>query len=156
TAENILIATGASPFIPEIPGLKEAGYLTNESAYELEQLPEELIILGGGYIALENAQLFSRLGSRVTVLQRSEHVLSDQPKELATALTGYLEGEGLTILTNTDILEVTKSDKKRRIRFTVNGEERELEADQILVATGRQGNTGNLNLKSAGIETKGR
>ena len=156
TAENILIATGASPFIPEIPGLKEAGYLTNESAYELEQLPEELIILGGGYIALENAQLFSRLGSRVTVLQRSEHVLSDQPKELATALTGYLEGEGLTILTNTDILEVTKSDKKRRIRFTVNGEERELEADQILVATGRQGNTENLNLKSTGIDTKGR
>lgn len=156
TAENILIATGASPFIPEIPGLKEAGYLTNESAYELEDLPKELVILGGGYIALENAQLFSRLGSRVTVLQRSEHVLSDQPKELATALTGYLEEEGLTILTNTDILEVTKTGNKRSIRFTVNGEERELEADQILVATGRQGNTENLNLKSNGIDTKGR
>ena len=156
TAENILIATGASPFIPEIPGLKEAGYLTNESAYELEELPEELVILGGGYIALENAQLFSRLGSKVTVLQRSEHVLSDQPKELATALSGFLEEEGLTILTNTEILEVIKSDKKRSIRFTVNGEERELEADQILVATGRQGNTENLNLKSTGIDTKGR
>jgi mercuric reductase len=156
TAENILIATGASPFIPEIPGLKEAGYLTNESAYELEDLPEDLVILGGGYIALENAQLFSRLGSKVTVLQRSEHVLSDQPEELATALTGYLEEEELTILTNTDILEVTKTDKKRSIRFTVNGEEKELEADQILVATGRQGNTGNLNLESAGIDTEGR
>jgi mercuric reductase len=156
TSENILIATGASPFIPEIPGLKEAGYLTNESAYELEELPEELVILGGGYIALENAQLFSRLGSKVTVLQRSEHVLSDQPKELATALSGFLEEEGLTILTNTEILEVIKSDKKRSIRFTVNGEERELEADQILVATGRQGNTENLNLKSTGIDTKGR
>ncbi|WP_020404883.1 dihydrolipoyl dehydrogenase family protein, partial [Gracilimonas tropica] len=141
-------------FIPEIPGLKEAGYLTNESAYELEKLPEELIILGGGYIALENAQLFSRLGREVTVLQRSGHVLCDQPKELATAITGYLEEEGLTILTNTEILEVTKSDKKRSIRFTVNGEEKQLEADQILVATGRQGNTEHLNLDSVGIKTK--
>ena len=156
TGENILIATGASPFIPEIPGLKEAGYLTNESAYELEELPEDLVILGGGYIALENAQLFSRLGSRVTVLQRSEHVLSDQSKELASALTGYLEEEGLTILTNTDILEVTKTGNKRSIRFTLNGEGKELKADQILVATGRQGNTEYLNLESAGIDTEGR
>lgn len=69
--DNILIATGASPYIPDVPGLEESGYLTNESAYELEELPESLIIVGGGYIALENAQLFARLGSDVTVLQRS-------------------------------------------------------------------------------------
>ena len=70
---------------------KNSGYLTNESAYELDELPESLIVFGGGYIALENAQLFSRMGSKVTIVQRSEHILSDQPEELGTALAGYLE-----------------------------------------------------------------
>ncbi|MBD4240450.1 FAD-dependent oxidoreductase, partial [Xanthomonas citri pv. citri] len=79
--------TGASTFVPDVPGLEETGYLTNESAYELEELPEHLIVLGGGYIALENAQLFARLGSKVTIVQRSANVLSDQPEELTRDLT---------------------------------------------------------------------
>ena len=89
--KNILIATGAAPWAPPVEGLENSGYLTNESAYELDELPESLIVFGGGYIALENAQLFSRMGSKVTIVQRSEHILSDQPEELGTALAGYLE-----------------------------------------------------------------
>jgi len=156
TADNVLIATGASPFIPDIPGLRAAGYLTNASAYELEKLPDELVIIGGGYIALENAQLFSRLGSKVTILQRSAHVLSDQSEEIAQALTGYLEEEGLTILTNTAVKEVMENGRKKLIRFTLDGSEKEITTDQILVAAGRQGNTNKLNLKAVGINTTGR
>jgi len=156
--ENILIATGASPFVPKIEGLNEAGYLTNESAYELDELPEHLLVIGGGYIALENAQLFSRLGSRVTILQRSSHVLSDQSEELASGVTGYLKNEGITILTNTQIKKVTteNSGKKKVIRFTTDGEDRQISATHILVATGRKGNTGSLGLEKIGIKTVNR
>ncbi|MGF1670439.1 MAG: dihydrolipoyl dehydrogenase family protein, partial [Balneolaceae bacterium] len=156
--ENILVATGASPFIPEIVGLKEAGYLTNESAYELEELPAELVVIGGGYIALENAQLFSRLGSNVTVLQRSSQVLSDQSKELTSGITGYLEKEGITILTGTQIKKVTAKNNGREkvILFTSGGKEKQISTTHILVATGRVGNTENLGLENIGLKTTGR
>ena len=99
SADHILIATGATAGIPNIPGLSEAGYLTNESAFELETLPESLIVLGGRYIALECAQMFARLGSHVTVLQRSNRILPAESEDITNALTGYLIEEGLEILT---------------------------------------------------------
>ncbi len=155
--KNILIATGAAPWAPKIDGLEETGYLTNESAYELDELPESLIVLDGGYIALENAQLFSRLGSKVTIVQRSRHILSDQPEELGMALAGYLEDEGMTVLTNTQIKEVSRNEAtgKKIVRLTVDGKEQKLESDNILVATGRIGNTANLGLENIGIKTEG-
>ncbi|SHF37890.1 mercuric reductase [Fodinibius roseus] len=155
-ADNILIATGATTFVPDVPGLKEAGYLTNESAYELEELPETLIVFGGGYIALENAQMFARLGSKVTIVQRSAHVLSDQPEELAQGLVGYLEDEGITVLTNTDIQQVFPAGDEKIVKLTVDGEETTLRATHLLVTTGRQGNTKNLGLEQVGIDTAGR
>ncbi|MFU8813658.1 MAG: mercury(II) reductase, partial [Balneolaceae bacterium] len=155
--KNILIATGAAPWAPPVDGLEEAGYLTNESAYELDELPKSLIVFGGGYIALESAQLFSRMGSKVTIVQRSGHILSDQPEELGTSLAGYLEDEGMTVLTSTQIKGVSKNEAtgKKTVRLTVDGEEQTLEADDILVATGRIGNTANLGLENIGIETVG-
>jgi len=155
-ADNILLATGASTFVPDVPGLKEAGYLTNESAYELEELPEHLIILGGGYIALENAQLFARLGSKVTIVQRSAHVLSDQSQELAEAIMGYLENEGITVLTNTELRQVLPAGDEKVVKVTASGEEITLKASHLLVATGRRGNTANLGLKNVGLATNGR
>lgn len=156
--KKILIATGAAPWAPPVEGLEETGYLTNESAYELDDLPKSLIVFGGGYIALENAQLFSRLGSKVTIAQRSGHILSEQPEELGMALAGYLEDEGITVLTNTSIKEVSRNEDtgKKVVHLTVNGEKQKLEADDILVATGRIGNTENLGLDKIGIDTVGR
>ena len=155
-ADNILIATGASTFVPDVSGLEETGYLTNETAYELEELPETLIVFGGGYIALENAQMFARLGSKVTIVQRSAHVLSDQPEELAQGLTGYLKDEGITVLTNTDVQEVMTTGNEKVVKLTVDGEETTLRATHLLVTTGRQGNTKNLGLEQVGIDTAGR
>ncbi len=155
-AENILIATGASTFVPDIPGLKDSGYLTNESAYELEENPEHLVIFGGGYIALENAQLFARLGSKVTVVQRSAHVLSDQSEELAQALTGYLETEDITVLTNADVQQVLSAGDEKIVKLAVDGEKTTFKATHLLVATGRRGNTGELGLENVDLATKGR
>lgn len=155
-AENILIATGASTFVPDVLGLEESGYLTNETAYELEELPEHLVVFGGGYIALENAQMFARLGSKVTLVQRSAHVLSDQPEELAQGLTGYLEADGITMLTNTDLQQVFPAGDEKIVKLTVDGKETTLKATHLLVATGRQGNTENLGLENVGLATKGR
>lgn len=91
-----------------MPGLADSGYLTNESAYELDVLPESLIVLGGRFVALENAQMFARRGSRVTVLQRSERILPTEMPELTDALTGFLREEGLDIQTGATLLSVQR------------------------------------------------
>ncbi len=104
--EKILIATGSSTFIPDIPGLKEINYFTNETLYELEELPEHLIVIGGRYIALENAQMFARFGSKVTVLQRSYRILPDEMPDVTETLKEYLEDEGIEIKTGTKIKSI--------------------------------------------------
>jgi mercuric reductase len=154
TGDHILIATGATPAIPEIPGLAETGYLTNESAFELETLPESLIVLGGRYIALECAQMFARLGSRVTVLQRSDRILPSEAPDLTDALTGYLTGEGLEIVTGVAIQEVCRGGQGVQgviVKAKINGQQREFSASHILVATGRKPNTRNMGLEKAGV-----
>ena len=151
SADHILIATGAAAAIPEIPGLTEAGYLTNESAFELQTLPESLIVLGGRYIALECAQMFARIGSRVTVLQRSERILPTESEDITNALTGYLTEEGLEILTGVALQQVRRAKRGVVVTAKINGAKREFIASQILVATGRRPNTRNVGLENAGV-----
>ncbi|PIR31512.1 MAG: hypothetical protein COV38_00125, partial [Bdellovibrionales bacterium CG11_big_fil_rev_8_21_14_0_20_38_13] len=111
TADKIIISTGSSPFIPPIPGLKESGFLTSTSAFELKELPKTLAVLGGGYIALEVAQLFSRLGSDVTIIQRSE-ILFQEDDDVSEWMGKYLREEGIKILNKTQIERVEKSGAK--------------------------------------------
>ena len=156
TGRRILVATGARTFVPEIPGLEEAGYLTNEELYALDERPERLIVLGGGYIALENAQAFARLGSEVTILQRSGQVLSRGDADVAEALTGYLREEGLTVHTNTDVQAVQRSNGSVQLEATIDGRSQTLSGSHLLVATGLRGNTDGLGLEALGIGTRGR
>ncbi len=151
SADHVLIATGATAAIPDIPGLSEAGYLTNESAFELEALPESLIVLGGRYIALECAQMFARLGSHVRVLQRSDRILPTESEDLTDALTGYLTTEGLKILTGVTVERVSREKQGVLLTARINGEKREFAAAHILVATGRKPNTRGLGLELAGV-----
>jgi mercuric reductase len=156
-ADRILIATGASTFVPPIPGLEETGYLTNETAFELEELPESLIVIGGRYIALECAQMFARLGSRVTVLQRSSRILPTEADDLTDALTGYLEQEGIEIVTGVSITRVADGGMGTRVEAVIDGAEgdgaeKTFEAAQVLLATGRRPNTSRLGLEELGIE----
>jgi len=152
TAENILIATGSSTYIPDLPGLNETVYLTNETLYELEELPEHLIVIGGRYIALENAQLFARLGSKVTVLQRSNRIFPDEMPDITETLKEYLEEEGIKIKTGVKIKSIDKKNGKITINAFVKDEDEVIEGTHIFIATGRKGNTKGLGLEELGIE----
>jgi mercuric reductase len=148
---HYLIATGTRPFAPPVSGLETCGYLTNESAFELEALPSSLIVLGARYIGLEIAQMFSRFGTEVTVLQRSSRILPTEGEDLTSALTGYFEDEGMNIVTGVDLQEVGRDDAGVVVRATVQGVAREFRAEHILAATGRAPNTDGLGLEDVGV-----
>ncbi|MFQ5714704.1 MAG: mercury(II) reductase [Candidatus Scalinduaceae bacterium] len=151
-ADQIIIATGVSPFIPPVPGLKECGYLTNETAFELTELPESLIVLGGRYIALECAQLFARFGTKVTILQRSSRILPSETSDLTDELTHYFTNEGINVVTGVRLEEAVRENRKVFVRSDVNGTEQIFQASHILVTTGRRPNTQELGLEKIGIK----
>lgn len=159
-AEKILIATGSSTFIPDIPGLPvpsgiESGYYTNDTLYELEELPDHIIVLGGRYIALENAQMFARLGSKVTILQRSNRIIPTEMPDISETLAEYLKGEGIEIKTNVKINSVSNKSGRTSLEITVDEKKETIEGSHLFVATGRKGNTNNINLEKLGIELYG-
>lgn len=151
TADRVLIASGAAPHIPSIPGLEDSAYLTNESAFELEQLPESLIVLGGRYIALECAQMFARFGIRVTILQRSDRILPTETPDLTDALTGYVREEGIEVVTGVAAKRVSRHNDHVIVETQVNGALRRFTASHLLVATGRRANTRNMGLDAASV-----
>lgn len=151
-ADKILIATGTTTHVPAIPGLESAGYLTHESAFELRELPPSMIVLGGRFIALECAQLFARLGTRVTLLQRSSRILPTEAPDITRALTGYFSEEGIEVVTGVAIREVSGDDRRVIVAATVGASNKTLHAAHLLVATGRGPNTRNMGLEANGVE----
>ncbi len=150
--DYILIATGARPHIPNIKGLNGVPYLDNETAFELESLPKSIIVLGGRYIALEIAQMFSRLGSKVTVLQRSNRILPTETEDLTNELTVLLEKEGLNIVTGNQFQSVYEENNNIVVESTVNGKLQKFKAEKIIVATGRTPNTTDMGLDDVGVK----
>jgi len=150
--DNVIIATGASPKIPEINGISTSGYLTNETLFELEEVPESLIIIGGGYIALESAQMFSRFGSKVTILEQLPNIMPQKVTDITHALTAYLKEEGINILTNVSINRVKKENKQISVKAAIDGQPTNFKASHLLIATGRKPNTHGIGLDSIGIE----
>jgi mercuric reductase len=146
--DRILVATGASPSIPPIPGLATTPYWTSTEALVAEEIPEHLIVLGGGYVALELGQAFRRLGSRVTLLARST-LLSAQEPALGAGLEEAFAAEGIEVRTHTIPSEVLYEDG----RFQVAAPGGPLLGDRLLVATGRAANTAGLGLEAAGVAT---
>ncbi|HED38429.1 MAG TPA: mercury(II) reductase, partial [Ignavibacteria bacterium] len=155
TGQVILIATGSSTFIPDIPGLKESGYLITDTLYELQELPEHLIIMGGRYIALENAQMFARLGSKVTVLQRSNRIIPTEMPDVSESIADYLREEGVEIKTGVKINSVSKKDDKVSLQITIDENDEAIEGTHLLVATGRKGNSNNMGLENLSIALHG-
>ena len=153
TGDRFLIATGAGAWAPPLPGLSETAFLTSTTLFELESLPKSLAIIGGRSIALELAQMMQRLGSQVTILQRSEHILPDEDPDLTKELTGYLRDEGIKILTGVQLQKVSQ-DRTFSIDYRQNDKDLHLEAEQLLVATGRRPNTKGLGLEQIGVEIK--
>lgn len=146
--DRILIATGAAPAIPPIPGLAQTPYWTSTEALVSTEQPEHLVVIGASYVALELAQAFRRLGSQVTLLARST-LLSTLDPELGAGLQAALADEGVQLLTQT---HVTRAEY-RGARFQLETSTGKLVADQLLVATGRAANTARLHLAAAGVAT---
>jgi mercuric reductase len=151
-AGAVLVATGASPAIPPIPGLAEAGYLTSTTALELTEVPGRLAVIGANAIGLDLGQLFVHLGSEVTFLDVAARVAPFEEPEVSDVLAAVLRDQGATVLAPAAITAVERAGDVRRIHATVEGAEVVVEADEVLVATGRRPNTAALGLDAAGIE----
>lgn len=156
TAKRFLIATGASPLIPNIPGLKDVDYLTSTSLLELKELPKSLAVIGSGYIGLELGQLFHHLGVEVTLMQRSQRILKEYDPEISEALEKALTEQGIHVITGATFERVEQNGDMKQIHVTVHGEKKIIEAEQLLVATGRKPNMEELNLQAANVEVGSR
>ena len=154
TAGKIVIDTGSTPFVPPIPGLKECdcAYLS-EAMLDLEKLPEKLVIIGGGNIGMEFASMYSSFGSKVTVLQDLTHFMPNEDEDIAAAVKKSLDEKGITFVFGVKVQSVEKDGAGALINYSADGREHRLEADAILVSTGRVPNTASLDLQAAGIRT---
>lgn len=158
TTRNIVIATGARPFIPPIPGLDQLDYLTSDNLWGINELPKRLLVLGGGPIGCELAQAFSRLGSKVTIVMRRSHLMPREDQDVSEFIRQKFIAEGIEVLTdyqpvsfeiregeNTVLLETTD-------KSTDENKTKEISFDTVLVALGRKANTEKLGLENLGIE----
>jgi mercuric reductase len=152
TADKIVIATGSHSSAPQIPGLKEAGFIDSEAALSLPILPKSMIVLGAGSIGLELGQLFARFGVQVTLLEGAERIAPAEEPEISRMLAQYLQDERLTVYAGIKIAGVDKSGPEYKVHVEVNGRTQVLTAEQLLVSTGRRANTEGLGLNKAGVE----
>ena len=162
TGKRFLVATGSRPVVPPIKGLSETPYLTSDllghhEEVELKALPASLLIVGGGYVALELGQMFARLGSKVTILEQLPQLLAvGYEPRLGVAIRAVFEGEGIAVVTDAMVTEVRAEGGGVVAVARVAGKERTFRAAQILVATGRRPNTDDIGLEAAGVATNGR
>ena len=147
--ERVYINTGSRTTIPSIPGLDGVDYLTSTSVMELSELPARLAIVGAGYIALEFAQMFRRLGSDVVLLQRGERFLPNEDPDIAAAIRTVLEEDGIELLT---AVETTGVAPGIELSYTRRGEPATLQCSHLMVAVGRTPNTSGLGLEAAGVD----
>ena len=152
TSNKIFINTGAIPFIPNIKGIEKIEYLTSESIMELQKIPEHLIVIGGSYIGLEFGQMFRRFGSKVTIVEKNERIISKEDKDISDELTKILTEEGIKIYCSHETNEISKtSDSKIRVILKKGKVKKTISGSHILFAVGIKPNTADLKLSSAGI-----
>jgi mercuric reductase len=158
SGDQILVATGTRPTTPKIAGLDDVPYLTSDllttgEAMELTELPESLIIVGAGYIALELGQMFHRFGTKVTILERSQVILPRYEPEVSDALTFILRKEGVNIVTDAQATRVAQKSKNQiEVTANVSGKVQTFTAQKLLIATGREPNTDGIGLERIGVQ----
>ena len=153
TAAQIFINTGARPTVPEIEGLDGVPYLDSTSIMELGSVPNHLVILGGSYIALEFGQMFRRFGSRVTVIEKSEHLLGHEDPDVSSEMAKIMGEDGLELLLSAQAMSVAKTAAGVSLMVKTSEGEKAVVGSHLLVAVGRTPNTEALNLQAAGVET---
>ncbi len=152
TADKIVINTGALPFIPPIPGLDKVNYYTNDSLMNVDEVPKHLLIVGGGYIGLEFAQLFRRLGADVTVIEASKEFLGREDSDIAKQVLETLTQEGIHFALDTQIKSIHEEHEAIIVDLNQNGKSELIRGSDVLIAVGRIANTEWLNLEKTGVE----
>jgi pyruvate/2-oxoglutarate dehydrogenase complex dihydrolipoamide dehydrogenase (E3) component len=150
-SKNVLIATGSRPRVPDVPGLQEAGYLTNQSIFDLQRLPSSLVVVGGGPVGVELAQAFARLGSQVTLLQRRERLLPREEPEVSEAIAQALRRDGVRVEVGARLEAVSQHGGKKVAEARRADQVMQVEADELLIALGRTPNVEGLGLEAAGV-----
>lgn len=153
TAEKIFINTGCRPVRPQLEGIDDVPTLDSTSIMELDELPEHLLVLGGGYVGLEFGQMFRRFGSRVTIVQRVGQLLGREDQDVAEAVLNVMKEDGLEVLLNAEAVRVQKEGARIDLTVSTTVGEQTLNGTHLLLAVGRQPNTEDLDLSAAGIET---
>jgi pyruvate/2-oxoglutarate dehydrogenase complex dihydrolipoamide dehydrogenase (E3) component len=146
------VATGSRAARPPIEGLEEAGYLTNETVFNLTARPRRLLVIGGGPLGCELAQAFARLGSHVIIANREPYFLPGEERDAAEILADSLRRDGIEVRLNTEVRSVTRVDGEKRVRLINDGEEATVAVDEILTGAGRVPNVEGLGLEAAGVE----
>lgn len=160
--DKFLIATGSRAVIPDIPGLKDvrfltSDFLTSEEAAELHQLPESVLVLGGGYVALELGQMLSRFGSRVTIVERNAQLLAHgYEPQIGRAIGEIFIGEGIEIVTNATVSMASQDREQVVVTCMLGDSQRQFRAEKLLVATGRRPNFDHIGLENVGVVTNTR
>ena len=150
---NVIVSTGTRAAIETIPGLVEAEPLTHVEALELDEVPEHLLVIGGGYVGIELSQAMRRFGSKVTVIDRNQRLMAKEDQDVCDALRSLLEDEGINVHLNAQIRRISgKSGQSARIVIEQNGVEKVIAGSHVLVAAGRTPNTEGLGLELAGVE----
>lgn len=157
TTRSIVIATGARPFVPPLPGIEEVGYLTSDTLWEefakLDHPPGRLVVLGGGPIGCELSQAFSRLGSHVTQIEKGSRIMSREDEEVSALARAALEKDGVTVLTEHQAVRCERNGDHKFIVVEHDGQEQRIEFDALLCAVGRIARLQGYGLEELGIET---
>lgn len=153
-ARHILIGTGSKVSVPPVPGLREAKFWTSDDVLDLASLPRSVIVLGGGIVACELAQVLNRLGSRVTLIQRSHNILRDHSDDASTVVQQAFVDEGIELFTGTKIEKISQDKRGTAVTFTHGKKRVTRRADHLFNALGREPNTAGLCLAAAGVRTR--
>lgn len=157
TSRAIVLATGAQPFVPPLPGIEDVGYVTSDTLWDefakLDEAPKRLVVLGGGPIGCELAHAMARLGSQVTQVERADRIMAREDDDVATLATQALERDGVTVLAGHDAVRCEKQGEQKRLIVSHEGQEKVIEFDALLCAVGRSARLTGYGLENLGIET---
>lgn len=154
TSKNIVIATGASPAVPKIPGLAEAKFVTSDNLWEIRELPKKFLVMGGGPIGAEMAQAFARLGSQVTLIEGGPRILNKEDPQVSDLVTQVFKEEGVRVLTSHLVKSFTKDNGRDIVICEHAGSEVRIDFDLILVAVGRRARTKGFGLEELGVKLR--
>lgn len=151
SSRDIIVATGSHPAVPAVEGLSDVGFLTNEDVFDLTRMPASIIVIGGGPVGVELGQAFERLGAKVTMIQGPERILPKEDPEVSSTVANILIAEGINIVTNARFVKASRNGDKKVVTAKKDNQLVSFEADEIVLALGRQPNVEGLHLEAAGI-----